>query len=259
MWELLTCGGDIHVWELLTCGGDIHVWELLMCGGDIHMWDNETFTCGTYSHVEGTVTCGSYSYVEGTFMCGTCSRVEGTFTCGSYSRVEGLLTCGCYSHVAGILTCVGGTHMWGALTCRGALTCGGFITVWFAIARVQNVQEMPWPSQQLLAHNKFWEKQSFHRLLFLCLFGLFAPWYEFICDRFDCKQYCHSHAGIFLWNFDHFNCETVWNVVKSGLTCASCTQKMCSFLIDLLDMWNIQGKILITFCKQLCQIWRNFE
>ena len=29
MWDLLMCGGDIHVWDLLTCGGDIHVW--LMC------------------------------------------------------------------------------------------------------------------------------------------------------------------------------------------------------------------------------------
>ena len=45
MWELLTCGGDIHVWDLLTCGGDIHMWDLLMCGGDIHVW--ELLTCGT--------------------------------------------------------------------------------------------------------------------------------------------------------------------------------------------------------------------
>ena len=35
-------------------------------------------------------------------------------------------------------------------------------------------QEMPWSSQQQLAHNNFWEKQIFHRLLFLCLFGLFT-------------------------------------------------------------------------------------
>ena len=45
MWELLTCGGDIHMWDLLMCGGDIHVWDLLTCGGDIHVW--ELLTCGT--------------------------------------------------------------------------------------------------------------------------------------------------------------------------------------------------------------------
>ena len=61
MWELLMCGGDIHmwenshvkgtftcgiymwrdihVWELLMCGGDFHMCELLMCGGDIHLWE----------------------------------------------------------------------------------------------------------------------------------------------------------------------------------------------------------------------------
>ena len=48
-----------------------------------------------------------------------------------------------------------------------------------------------------LAHNRFWEKQSFHRLLFLCLFGVFPPWYECICDRFHCKQSFNSCVGIF--------------------------------------------------------------
>ena len=56
MWELLTCGGDIHVWELLKCGGDIHVWELLTSGGDIHVW--ELLTCGGDIHVWELLTCG---------------------------------------------------------------------------------------------------------------------------------------------------------------------------------------------------------
>ena len=57
MWELLTCGGDIHKWELLSCGGDIHKWELLGCGGDTrvgvtHVWMEHsdvgvTHMCGT--------------------------------------------------------------------------------------------------------------------------------------------------------------------------------------------------------------------
>ena len=53
------------------------------------------------------------------------------------------------------------------------------------------------------------EKQTSHRLLFVFFFGLFRPWYECICDRFYCRQCCHSHAGIFKWNFDDFLWETV--------------------------------------------------
>ena len=41
------------------------------------------------------------------------------------------------------------------------------------------------------------EKQSFHMSLFLYLFGLFNLSYECICDRFDYRQCCNSHAGIF--------------------------------------------------------------
>ena len=66
-------------------------------------------------------------------------------------------------------------------------------------AMKSNVQEMAWASQQLLSHNSCWEKQTSHRMLFLCLLGLFTPWYECVCDRFDCKQCCDSHAGIFKW------------------------------------------------------------
>ena len=44
---------------------------------------------------------------------------------------------------------------------------------------------------------------------FLCLFGLFTPWYECICDRFYCRLCCHSRTGIFKWNFDQFLSETV--------------------------------------------------
>ena len=40
--------------------------------------------------------------------------------------------------------------------------------------------------------------------LFLCLFGLFTPWCECICGRFDCRPCCHSRAVIFYWNFDDF-------------------------------------------------------
>ena len=69
------------------------------------------------------------------------------------------------------------------------------------IAMAQNEQEMPWASQQQLAHNSCWEKQGFNRLLFLFLFGLFTPWYECICDRLNWRQCCDSCAGIFKWNF----------------------------------------------------------
>ena len=74
MWELLTCGGDIHVWELLTCGGDIHVWELLMCGGDIHMW--ELLTCGGDIHVWELLTCGGDIHVWELLTCGTSHQSE---------------------------------------------------------------------------------------------------------------------------------------------------------------------------------------
>ena len=95
----------------------------------------------------------------------------------------------------------------------------------------QNEQEMPWASQQQLAHNSCWEKQSFHRLLFLCLFGLFTPSYECICDRFHQRQCCDSRAEIFI--FDHFLLETVWNGKESGVTCGSRTRLTCSILCKI--------------------------
>ena len=73
VWELIMCGGDIHMCELLMCGGHIHMCELLTCGGDIHMCElimcGGDFMCASYSHVEGTFVCVSYSCVEGTFTC----------------------------------------------------------------------------------------------------------------------------------------------------------------------------------------------
>ena len=56
---------------------------------------------------------------------------------------------------------------------------------------------------------------------FFAFFGLFSPWYECICDRFYCRPCCHSRAGIFKWNCDHFLLETVWDVKESGSTCGS--------------------------------------
>ena len=77
------------------------------------------------------------------------------------------------------------------------------------------------------------EKQIAHRLLFLFLFGLFTPWYECICDRFDCGICCDSCAGIFKWNFDYFLWETVSHMKESRLTCGSHAQLTCSILLDL--------------------------
>ena len=71
MWELLTCGGDIHVWDLLTCGGDIHVWDLLTCGGDIHVW--ELLMCGT-SHQSEILHSLIFSFLETNDKITVCSR-----------------------------------------------------------------------------------------------------------------------------------------------------------------------------------------
>ena len=112
-----------------------------------------------------------------------------------------------------------------AVLCSCMLTACWAVCCWIAMA--QNEQEMPWASQQHLAHNSCWEKQTSHRLLFLCLFGIFTTWYEGVCDRFDCRQCCDSCAGIFKWIFDHFILKTVWKVMESGLTCNSHAQLMC--------------------------------
>ena len=74
MWELFTCGGDIHMCELLMCGGDIHVWELLTCGGDIHMW--ELLICGGNIHVWELLTCGGDIHVWELLTCGTSHQSE---------------------------------------------------------------------------------------------------------------------------------------------------------------------------------------
>ena len=76
------------------------------------------------------------------------------------------------------------------------------------------------PSSSLLT-TAVEEKQTSIRLVFLFSFALFAPWHECICDRFDCRMCCDSHAGIFKWNFDNFLWETGWNVKESRLTCGS--------------------------------------
>ena len=84
------------------------------------------------------------------------------------------------------------------------------------------------------------EKQTSHRLLFLCLFGLFTTWYEVVCDRLDYRQCCDSRVGIFKWKFDHFLLETVWNVKESRLTCGSHTRLTCSILINLFSIDKFQ-------------------
>ena len=100
------------------------------------------------------------------------------------------------------------------------------------------------------------EKQTSHRLLFLCLFSLFTKKYECICYRFYCRQCCHSSAGIFKWNFDDFLWETVWNVKESELTCGSYAWLMCSIQCGdldgiLINVWllctvNVQHSVLYT-------------
>ena len=92
---------------------------------------------------------------------------------------------------------------------KSGLPCGS------SIGMAQNVQEMPWASQQLFSHNRFWENQSFVRLLFLCWFGLFTPWCLCICDRFDSRQCCDSHAGIFKVAFSPFHLSN--NIVYSEI------------------------------------------
>ena len=78
------------------------------------------------------------------------------------------------------------------------------------------------PSSSLLT-TAVEEKQNSHRLLFVFFFGLFMPWYECICDRFDYRECCDSCAGIFKWNFDHFLWEIVcamWGIwIKVWLPC----------------------------------------
>ena len=119
--------------------------------------------------------------------------------------------------------------VWGRnVTCHAVL-CSYMWTVHITLCAV----ELQWhkmyrkcpqhPSSSLLT-TAAKEKQTSHRLLFLCLFGLFTPWYECVFDRFDCTQCYDSHAGIFKWNFDYSLWETVWDMNKSWLTCGSCAR-----------------------------------
>ena len=95
------------------------------------------------------------------------------------------------------------------------------------------------PSSSLLT-TAVEEKKTFHRLLFLFFFGLFRPWYECVCDKFDYRECCDSCAGIFKWNFDHFLWATVSDVKKSVLTCGCRTRLMCRILIDLCSTDKVQ-------------------
>ena len=119
-------------------------------------------------------------------------------------------------------------------------------------------QEMPWTSQQQLAHNNFWEKQTFHRLLFLCLCSLFIFKYECICDRFDCRQCCYSCAGILRWNFDDFLWETGWNVKESRVTCGSHAQLLCTMLGHKSRLYTdfLEMSLFTVICPKICFIWK---
>ena len=100
------------------------------------------------------------------------------------------------------------------------------------------------------------EKQTSHTLLFLFFFGPFRPWYECICDRFNCRQCCDSCVGIFKWNFDLFILETVWNVKESGVRywnteCCTLTMhgshtliKICSYLTTLSTIKSVTNSFI---------------
>ena len=65
---------------------------------------------------------------------------------------------------------------------------------------------MPWPSEQLLSHNIFWEKQSFHRLLDSLLVWSFHPNVMtgcYLSPNLTGEQFCcspHDMTGIFKEN-----------------------------------------------------------
>ena len=98
--------------------------------------------------------------------------------------------------------------------------------------------------------------------------------------RFYCRQCCHSHAGIFKWNFDDFLWETGWNLKESRVMCGSRAWLICSILLDLPENLNIKINISFTNCLKCgnvrviclichlsfssfylrnCQIWRNLD
>ena len=117
---------------------------------------------------------------------------------------------------------------------------------------IYHVREPHGNQDSFTFHTDSGKSKVFTGCYFLCLFGLFTLWYECICDRLDCRQCCNSRAGIFKWNFDHFQLETMWKVMKSGFPCGSCTRLTCRNLIDVLEMWNFQANIN---CVKCVGIW----
>ena len=138
-----------------------------------------------------------------------------------FSRVGGcLLPCG-------LLTCVGGPLPCGLLMCVGGgggggencMKCGISLKhsfgqfLWIVIFQADQPEICVDLYTKMLHVNRAWEphftqilyhtviqipsQHSFHRLLFPCLFGLFTPWCECICDRLNFRPCCHSCAGIF--------------------------------------------------------------
>ena len=80
----------------------------------------------------------------------------------------------------------------------------------FQVKPTQNpASTLPYTFTQITIHNSCWEKQSFYRLLFLCL--LVFPQIDinvFLTD-FNVDNVVTQVAGIFKWNFDQFLSETV--------------------------------------------------
>ena len=141
--------------------------------------------------------------------------------------------------------------VWGRNATFYAVLCSYTRTVHITLCAV----ELQWhkmyrkcpqhPSNSFLTTAAERNKTS-HRQLFLCLLGLFTPWYECVCDRFDCRQCCDSHAGIFKWNFDDPLWELcgIWTILinvwlpcmvnmqhsvwESWLTCGPCAWLTCS-------------------------------
>ena len=104
------------------------------------------------------------------------------------------------------------------------------ITACSWIAMAQNEQEMPWPTQQQLAHNSCWGRHSFHRLLFL-FFLVFSPHdmnvfvTDLIVDNVVTQVQGFSSGILIIW-------ETVWDMNKFWLTCGSHAQLTCSILCE---------------------------
>ena len=63
---------------------------------------------------------------------------------------------------------------------------------------------------------------------------LFTPWYKCVCDRFDSRQCCDSHARIFKWIL-MILFEKLWDMNKSWLTYGSHAWLTCSIQCGNLD------------------------